>query len=187
VLGAVWECAVCVRARAAGGLGVQAKMPVDQEKLAKLQASVSRAQAPAAPLSRARAAMAKAPGLAAYADAAVAHWQVRTGGKGSVRRKKKAVHKTASADDKRLQVAPHAGARAVREPAENRTEPDPLHRTHLEQGTLKRLGVNNIPGIEEVNLFRDNGSVIHFKNPKVRRARFVACYHYILLALFFRG
>mmetsp|Transcript_30386 Transcript_30386/g.80752 ORF Transcript_30386/g.80752 Transcript_30386/m.80752 type:complete len:153 (-) Transcript_30386:746-1204(-) len=77
-------------------------MPVDQEKLAKLAASV------------------------------------RTGGKGSVRRKKKAVHKTATTDDKRL------------------------------QNTLKRLGVNNIPGIEEVNLFRDNGTVVHFKNPKVQ-------------------
>jgi hypothetical protein len=31
------------------------------------------------------------------------------------------------------------------------------------------LGVNNIPGIEEVNLFRDNGTVVHFKNPKVER------------------
>ena len=30
--------------------------------------------------------------------------QVRTGGKGTVRRKKKAVHKTATTDDKRLQV-----------------------------------------------------------------------------------
>jgi NACalpha-BTF3-like transcription factor len=34
------------------------------------------------------------------------------------------------------------------------------------QNTLKRLGVNHIPGIEEVNFFRDDGSVIHFKNPK---------------------
>ena len=62
--------------------------------------------------------------------------QVRTGGKGSVRRKKKAVHKTTTTDDKRL------------------------------QNTLKRLGVNNIPAIEEVNLFKDNGTVIHFNNPK---------------------
>jgi hypothetical protein len=31
---------------------------------------------------------------------------VRTGGKGTVRRKKKAVHKTATTDDKRLQVKP---------------------------------------------------------------------------------
>ena len=34
------------------------------------------------------------------------------------------------------------------------------------QNTLKRLGVNTIPGIEEVNLFKDNGTVIHFTNPK---------------------
>merc|ERR1711998_86337 len=63
---------------------------------------------------------------------------VRTGGKGSVRRKKKAVHKTTTTDDKRL------------------------------QNTLKRLSVNNIPAIEEVNLFKDNGTVIHFSNPKVQ-------------------
>ena len=50
-------------------------------------------------------------------------------------RKKKAVHKTTSTDDKRL------------------------------QNTLKRLGVNTIPGIEEVNLFMAD-SVIHFSNPK---------------------
>jgi nascent polypeptide-associated complex subunit beta len=64
--------------------------------------------------------------------------QVRTGGKGSVRRKKKAIHKTTTTDDKKL------------------------------QSTLKRLGVNNIPGIEEVNLFKEDGSVIHFVNPKVQ-------------------
>ena len=51
------------------------------------------------------------------------------------RRKKKAVHKTTSTDDKRL------------------------------QNTLKRLGVNTIPGIEEVNVFMDE-TVIHFANPK---------------------
>jgi len=32
---------------------------------------------------------------------------------------------------------------------------------------LKRLAANQIPGIEEVNMFRDDGTVIHFKNPKV--------------------
>ncbi|GMH39099.1 LOW QUALITY PROTEIN: hypothetical protein BSKO_06997 [Bryopsis sp. KO-2023] len=62
---------------------------------------------------------------------------VRTGGKGSVRRKKKAVHKTTSTDDKRL------------------------------QNTLKRLGVNTIPQIEEVNLFFDS-NVVHFTNPRVQ-------------------
>ncbi|KAI8467636.1 MAG: NAC domain-containing protein [Monoraphidium minutum] len=62
---------------------------------------------------------------------------VRTGGKGTVRRKKKAVHKTAGTDDKRL------------------------------QSTLKRLGVNTIPGIEEVNIFQGD-SIIQFQNPKVQ-------------------
>merc|ERR1712032_831725 len=62
----------------------------------------------------------------------------RTGGKGSVRRKTKRRTHSSSSDDKRL------------------------------QNTLKRLGVNNIPAIEEVNLFKDNGTVIHFQNPKVQ-------------------
>ena len=62
---------------------------------------------------------------------------VRTGGKGTVRRKKKTVHKTTTTDDKRL------------------------------QSTLKRIGVNNIPAIEEVNIFKDD-LVIHFVNPKVQ-------------------
>lgn len=63
---------------------------------------------------------------------------VRVGGKGSVRRKKKAVHKAAPTDDKRLQT------------------------------TLKRLQLSQLPGIEEVNIFKDNGSVINFQNPKVQ-------------------
>merc|ERR1719180_132419 len=28
--------------------------------------------------------------------------------------------------------------------------------------------MNNIPGIEEVNMIRDDGHVIHFNNPKVQ-------------------
>ena len=62
--------------------------------------------------------------------------QSRTGGKGSFRRKKKTVHKTATSDDKKL------------------------------GSTLKKLGVTNIPAIEEVNLFTSDGKVIHFSNPK---------------------
>ncbi|OWK02125.1 BTF3, partial [Cervus elaphus hippelaphus] len=46
--------------------------------------------------------------------------QVRIGGKGTARRKKKVVHRTATADDKKLQFS------------------------------LKKLGVNNISGIEEL-------------------------------------
>merc|ERR1712085_113457 len=35
-------------------------------------------------------------------------------------------------------------------------------------GQLKRLGVNNIPGIEEVNMFKEDGTVVHFSAPKVQ-------------------
>ncbi|KAI7747946.1 hypothetical protein M8C21_030571, partial [Ambrosia artemisiifolia] len=48
--------------------------------------------------------------------------------------KKKAVHKTTTTDDKKL------------------------------QSTLKRIGVNLIPAIEEVNIFKDD-VVIQFLNP----------------------
>merc|ERR1712158_96348 len=61
---------------------------------------------------------------------------VRIGGKGTARRKKKIVHKASNTDDKKL------------------------------QSQLKKLSINPIPGIEEVNMFRDDGSVIHFTNPK---------------------
>mmetsp|Transcript_49824 Transcript_49824/g.153873 ORF Transcript_49824/g.153873 Transcript_49824/m.153873 type:complete len:168 (-) Transcript_49824:4-507(-) len=63
---------------------------------------------------------------------------VRTGGKGSARRTKRSKHQSHAADDKQLQAQ------------------------------LKRLGVNSIPGIEEVNMFQENGSVIHFSAPKVQ-------------------
>merc|ERR1712054_44304 len=36
------------------------------------------------------------------------------------------------------------------------------------QAQLKRLQVNNIPGIEEVNMFKEDGGVIHFSAPKVQ-------------------
>merc|ERR1711983_451317 len=64
--------------------------------------------------------------------------QVRIGGKGTARRKKKVVHRTATTDDKKL------------------------------QSSLKKLSANNIPGIEEVNMIKDDGTVIHFNNPKVQ-------------------
>merc|ERR1712024_288031 len=64
--------------------------------------------------------------------------QVRIGGKGTARRKKKVVHRTATTDDKKL------------------------------QSLLKKLSVNSIPGIEEVNMIKDDGTVIHFNNPKVQ-------------------
>jgi len=34
------------------------------------------------------------------------------------------------------------------------------------QASLKKLNVQAIPGIEEINMFQDDGNVIHFKSPK---------------------
>mmetsp|Transcript_17599 Transcript_17599/g.30833 ORF Transcript_17599/g.30833 Transcript_17599/m.30833 type:complete len:159 (-) Transcript_17599:67-543(-) len=76
--------------------------------------------------------------LAARAKLAARFDAVRTGGKGTMRRTKKTTHANTGADDKQLQAQ------------------------------LKRLGVNNIPGIEEVNMFKEDGSVLHFSGPKVQ-------------------
>merc|ERR1712060_268127 len=73
---------------------------------------------------------------------------VRTGGKGTARRTKIAKHQNHAADDKQLQAQ------------------------------LKRLGVNNIPGIEEVNMFMESGGVIHFSAPKVQAS--VAANTYVI-------
>ena len=64
--------------------------------------------------------------------------EVRLGGKGTQRRKRKVVHKTATTDDKKL------------------------------QSSLKKLAVNTIPNIEEVNMIKDDGTVLNFNNPKVQ-------------------
>jgi hypothetical protein len=57
-------------------------------------------------------------------------------GKGTPRRKIKKVHKTSGTDDKKLQTA------------------------------LKKLNVQPIQAIEEVNMFKSDGNVIHFSAPK---------------------
>jgi nascent polypeptide-associated complex subunit beta len=62
--------------------------------------------------------------------------QVRIGGKGTARRKVKKVHKVAAVDDKRLQAA------------------------------LKKFNTQQIPQIEEVNMFKSDGRVLHFSQPK---------------------
>ena len=63
--------------------------------------------------------------------------QVHTGGKGTARRKK-VVHRTATADDKKIQFS------------------------------LKKLGVNNISGTEEVNMLTNQGTVITLTTLKFR-------------------
>ncbi|RKP27604.1 nascent polypeptide-associated complex subunit beta [Syncephalis pseudoplumigaleata] len=65
---------------------------------------------------------------------------VRIGGKGTPRRKVKKVVKNRSADDSKL------------------------------NGTLKKLGVQGLDGIEEVNMFREDGNVVHFNAPRVGMA-----------------
>lgn len=62
---------------------------------------------------------------------------VRIGGKGTPRRKTKKVHKSTVGDDKKLQTA------------------------------LKKLNTQPIQAIEEVNMFKEDGNVIHFAAPKV--------------------
>eukprot|EP01127_Copromyxa_protea_P013944 TRINITY_DN3808_c0_g1_i1.p2 TRINITY_DN3808_c0_g1~~TRINITY_DN3808_c0_g1_i1.p2 ORF type:complete len:144 (-),score=50.21 TRINITY_DN3808_c0_g1_i1:25-456(-) len=64
----------------------------------------------------------------------------RTGGKGSVRRKKKVQRKAQGNDEKKIQSA------------------------------LKGLGLNPIPGIDQVDLIKDDGSVLIFKNPRLQAA-----------------
>jgi nascent polypeptide-associated complex subunit beta len=65
---------------------------------------------------------------------------VRIGGKGTPRRKvKKTHHKSTAGDDKKLQSA------------------------------LKKLNVQPIQAIEEVNMFNEDGKVIHFTAPKGTR------------------
>ena len=57
-------------------------------------------------------------------------------GKGTPRRKVKKQHKSSGVDDKKLQTA------------------------------LKKLNVQPIQAIEEVNMFKSDGNVIHFAAPK---------------------
>lgn len=57
-------------------------------------------------------------------------------GKGTPRRKVKKIHKNAGTDDKKLQTS------------------------------LKKLNVQPIQAIEEVNMFKEDGNVIHFAAPK---------------------
>ena len=65
------------------------------------------------------------------------------GGKGSIRRKVKKVHKGSAVDDKKIQSA------------------------------LKKLNAQTIPGIEEVNMFKEDGRILHVTQPTVQAS--IAC------------
>jgi nascent polypeptide-associated complex subunit beta len=62
---------------------------------------------------------------------------VRIGGKGSMRKKNKVPHKSNQVDDKKVKSA------------------------------IKKLGVQPLPGIDEVNFFQDDNTVLHFQTPNV--------------------
>lgn len=64
----------------------------------------------------------------------------REGGKGISRRKKKVKSKNAASAQSDAKLS----------------------------GVVNKLGATNIPGIEEVNIFKDDGTVLQFKNPKVQ-------------------
>ncbi|KAN0055308.1 hypothetical protein ACTA71_008418 [Dictyostelium dimigraforme] len=71
----------------------------------------------------------------------LAEERVRTGGKGTQRRKQQVTHKsTTSVDDKKLHVK------------------------------LANLGVKPIGAVEEANFFKADGNIIHFKNPSIQTA-----------------
>ena len=60
----------------------------------------------------------------------------RTGGKGTQRRKKKTVHHTQLNDDKKLKTI------------------------------IKKFNVHPLSDITDVNMFKDDGTILHFKNPE---------------------
>lgn len=62
----------------------------------------------------------------------------RTGGKGSMRRTKKVVHRANSANEEKKY-----------------------------RNTMKKLQMQNINDIAEVNMFKEDGDVLHFANPTV--------------------
>jgi len=62
----------------------------------------------------------------------------RTGGKGTMKRTKKVVHKTNTVDDKKL------------------------------RSSMKKLGTQPLPAIEEANMFMEDNTVMHFTNPEVQ-------------------
>jgi len=74
--------------------------------------------------------------LAARAKLQAKVGNARTGGKGSARRKKVTKHHDASVDEKKL----NAG--------------------------IRKCGWQSVPGIDQVNMFRTDGKIVHFDNPK---------------------
>jgi hypothetical protein len=83
-----------------------------------------------------------------------------------------------------------------------KTKPSAAQDDKKLQGALKKLNVQPIPGVEEVNMFREDGNVLHFTAPKggsehlrrlpanklafglLRQIRFVLTSDFFLFALY---
>ena len=86
--------------------------------------------------------------------------QVRTGGKGSARRKNRVIHRTATTDDKKSQNSFLLLSYEKNKKTKNKKK--------QKKKEKKKLSVNSTPGTEEVNMIREDGRVIHLNNPKVQ-------------------
>lgn len=58
------------------------------------------------------------------------------------------------------------GKGTVRRKVVRRAKPSAAQDDKKLQGALKKLNVQPIPGVEEVNMFREDGNVLHFSAPK---------------------
>ncbi len=58
------------------------------------------------------------------------------------------------------------GKGTVRRKIVRKTKPSAAQDDKKLQGALKKLNVQPIPGVEEVNMFREDGNVLHFSTPK---------------------
>ncbi|KAJ7064918.1 NAC domain-containing protein [Mycena amicta] len=62
------------------------------------------------------------------------------------------------------------GKGTVRRKVVRKAKPSGVQDDKKLQGALKKLNVQPIPGVEEVNMFREDGNVLHFTAPKVHAA-----------------
>ncbi|KAJ2925425.1 hypothetical protein H1R20_g11695, partial [Candolleomyces eurysporus] len=72
------------------------------------------------------------------------------------------------------------GKGTVRRKVVRKTKPSGAQDDKKLQGALKKLNVQPIPGVEEVNMFREDGNVLHFTAPK-------GVHFYSRFLRFFRG
>ena len=56
-----------------------------------------------------------------------------------------------------------------------KTKPSTAQDDKKLQGALKKLNVQPIPGVEEVNMFREDGNVLHFSAPKGEYLQALRC------------